>query len=219
MRWTRSGLFLIFMGVSGMAANGCACSPDIKPDTEAPNKDPKQSLLKTVGALSYGAQPDGSEVQFGEGATEEEAIKNGKTLVSILLKGDLDFTFTTAEQSGKWLACVRGKPVMTAGELTKKLLRKADMKELGEQPGSVEVQKGEGATKAEATDNAKTLIQMLHDDAEERDYSVQAEPLADGTWIAVVTARPSSKAFAMAMLKKHFSEAKDFGDQPGGNAS
>lgn len=210
-------MFLTLMGVSGMMANGCAHTPGAKPGTEAPSNDPKQTLLKKLGIVSDGAQPDGSEVQFGEGMTEDEAIENAKALVSMLLEGDLNYTIFTLEQSGKWTACVRGKPVMTAEELTEKLLKEAGVEGMGEQPGGVEVQQGEGSTATGAIKNTIAIIQMLHDDQKEWDFHVKSAQLTDGTWIAVVIARPSARVFAENMLAKHFSEAKDFGDQPDGS--
>ncbi|MBN2096560.1 AgmX/PglI C-terminal domain-containing protein [Candidatus Peregrinibacteria bacterium] len=76
----------------------------------------KASLLKDVKVKKDGAQPDGSEVQFGEGKTEKEAAENAKALVDMLKDGEnLEYTTYTGKlPDGTYVAIVKGK---------KKLLR------------------------------------------------------------------------------------------------
>ncbi|MBN2096562.1 hypothetical protein JW752_04185 [Candidatus Peregrinibacteria bacterium] len=216
MVWGRRLMLLATLVGGGMLAESCAHASK-GPGIESPDNDPKRALLKKLGVNSDGAQTDDSEVQFGEGATAEEAEENAKAIIKMLVEGPLEYETIFLKLSDHFVACVRGKAILDAKGLTKKLLKQAGVNGLGEQPGGVEVQKGEGATQTEATDNAMALIQMLRNDTDERDCNVQAEPLADGTWIAIITARPSAKNFAQKMLTKYFSEAKDFGDQSDGS--
>jgi len=187
-KWSsRLAVLFVLNGWMGMA--GCATAPQPKPNAEAQDADPKQTLLRAIQAAKDGEQPDGSEVQFGKGTTKEEAIENAETAVKILLEGNLVFkSHTTPLPDRQFLAIVRGKVEKKTGPnpemIKKRLLAQLNVKKDGDQPDGSEVQFGKGATIKEAADNAKAIIQILLD-SEAINYTTHSEPIGN-KWIAVV---------------------------------
>ncbi|MBN2096561.1 AgmX/PglI C-terminal domain-containing protein [Candidatus Peregrinibacteria bacterium] len=186
-KWgNRLAVLFVLKGWLGMT--GCAAT-QVKPNAEAQDADPKQTLLRAIQAAEEGAQPDGSEVQFGEGASEEEAIANAKALVEMLVEGNLVFeSHNTPLPSGRFLAVTRGKAEKKTGPdpeiIKKRLLAKLNVKKDGAQKDGSEVQFGEGASEEEAIANAKALVEMLFD-AKNITYINRSERFGS-KWMAVV---------------------------------
>lgn len=104
-----SRLAVLFILKGWLAIGGCATTPQVKPNAEAQDANPEKTLLRAIQAAEDGAQPDGSEVQFGEGATIKEAADNAKALIDMLLEGKSLTYITHNERVGnKWIAVVRG---------------------------------------------------------------------------------------------------------------
>ncbi|MBU1017642.1 hypothetical protein KKA33_01285 [Patescibacteria group bacterium] len=184
-----SRLAVLFILKGWLAIGGCATTPQVKPNAEAQDANPEKTLLRAIQAAEDGAQPDGSEVQFGEGATKEEAIANAEALVEMLLEGNLVFESHSFPLPDKrFLAVVRGKAEKKTGPdpeiIKERLLAQLNVKKDGAQPDGSEVQFGEGATIKEAADNAKALIDMLLE-GKSLTYITHNERVGN-KWIAVV---------------------------------